>query len=448
MAKRPDISVILFYNRGVVRADFNRGHRGPIFKLQESVDVESTIMEAVEQVVDGQSPIASRALVLWTDVWSQIISLPRLSISGIESEELDEILKFEAETLSGIEIDEVSLASIPLGRQEEMQRFWVSAIRKSDLDSVHRVLESAGCREIVVAHPAGLSGDPKSSSATSIEVWNEIAYFLEEQSSKLVRVKQASIDQFHPDHQILLGIDAASFEIDDEIETRRLADEHCFDEWAAQIARNYLQREHDQTAPLIRLARASSGISVRYLFSGMIALAVIGFCFWHWNYMRVHNESVVKQIVEIKKPAAEKKKYDSQLISILETRAELETEDAALGDDLKRVQFFLDNQSNRIPKLLNLLVELGAPEMAIEKIAGSDEGVSISGISLNGEAAQALAKRLREKAVPLGWAVNPARQEGQQKLTTGGPWNYEILLTDTGPFESAVQPRKKSGPAL
>ena len=79
----------------------------------------------------------------------------------------------------------------------------------------------------------------------------------------------------------------------------------------------------------------------------------------------------------------------------------------------------------------------------ILEIGGTEEGVLISGLSLNGESAQALAKRLREKAVPLGWAVNPARQEGQQKLTTGGPWDYEILLTDTGPFESAVQPRKK-----
>jgi hypothetical protein len=164
--------------------------------------------------------------------------------------------------------------------------------------------------------------------------------------------------------------------------------------------------------------------------------------------LKAHNESIIKQIEEIKKPAEEKKQFDSQLISILETRAEVETEDATLGDDLQRVRFFLENQSNRIPRLLDLLVELRAPEMVIEKITGSEEGISISGISLNGEAAQALAKRLREKAVPLGWVVNPARQEGQQKLTTGGPWNYEILLTDTGPFESMVQSRKKSGPAL
>ena len=448
MAKRPDISVILLFSRGVMRADFNRGQQGPVFKIEETVDVESTIKDAIAQVVVGQPRIASRAIVLSTDVWSQIISLPRLSVSGIEQEELTEVLKFEAETLSGIEIDEISLASIPLGRQDDLEQYWVSAIRQSDLDAVHRVLEPAGCREIAVAHPAGLSGNPKSSAATSMEVWNELVFYLEEHASRLVNVKQASVDQFRSETRVLLGIDAVSLELAENVDARYLSSEPCFDAWSRQIATNYLQREHDLTAPLIRLAKTASGVSLRHLLSGIVALAVIGFCFWHWGSMRQHNSALLQQIEEMKKPAEEKKKYDSQLISILENRAELETEDAALGDDLKRVQFFLDNQSNRIPKLLELLVELGTSEMVVEKIDGSEEGVLISGISLNGEAAQALAKHLREKAVPLGWAVNPARQEGQQKLTTGGPFNYAVLLTDTGPFESAVQPRKKSGPAL
>ena len=448
MAKRPDISILLLHNLGVIRADFSRGNAEPVFKIEESVDVESTLQESVEHVVAGPSPIASRAVVISTDVWSQIITLPRLSASDLEPEELNEVLKFEAETLSGIEIDEISLAAIPLGRHDDLQRYWVSAIQQNDLDAVHRVLESRGCREIMVAHPAGLSGDPKSSSATTIEVWNELAYFLEEHASKLVKVKQASADQFVSEHRVLLGIDAPEFEINEPIEVRRLTQEPCFNQWAGHVASNFLQRESALTAPLIRISKPASGVALRHLLSAAIAVAVVGFCFWHWNHLQSRNQSLVKQIEEIKKPAEEKKQYDSQLISILEKRAEVESEDASLGDDLKRIQFFLENQSNRIPRLLDLLVELRAPEMVIDEITGSEEGVSISGISLNGEAAQALAKRLREKTVPLGWAVNPARQVGQQKLTTGGPWNYEILLTDTGPFESAVQPRKKSGPAL
>ena len=66
----------------------------------------------------------------------------------------------------------------------------------------------------------------------------------------------------------------------------------------------------------------------------------------------------------------------------------------------------------------------------------------LSGTSLNGEAAQALAKRLREEVAPMGWVVNPAKQVGQQMLTTGGPWTYEITLTDTGPFDPVMLLRR------
>ena len=225
-----------------------------------------------------------------------------------------------------------------------------------------------------------------------------------------------------------------------------MTDERTAQRWLGQVATNFVQRPSELVAPLIRRTKRRSATPIRHLLAGVIALAVVGFCFWHWQFVHQNNESLRQQIEQVKIPAAEKKKYDAQLMAILEQRAEVESEDAALGDDLKRVRFFLENQSNRFAKLLNLLIELRTEDLVIQQIAGTEEGMLISGISLNGEAAQALAKRLRERAVPLGWAVNPARQEGQQRLTTGGPWKYEILLTDTGPFESAVQPRKKIGP--
>jgi hypothetical protein len=60
------------------------------------------------------------------------------------------------------------------------------------------------------------------------------------------------------------------------------------------------------------------------------------------------------------------------------------------------------------------------------------------------KAAQGLAKSLRERSVKLGWAVNPARQEGQQKLTTGGPWDYNILLAEQGHSNPPSSLRKKN----
>ncbi len=468
MAKRPDISVILLLNRHVVRADFSNKQldsKRQLFDLEvnpkspsanffvnEKVDVESTLSDAVSQVVSGHPPLASRTVVLSTDVWTQIVALPRLSVTDIEPHELQEALKFEAETLSGIDIDEVSLASTPLGAKDDQQQFWVSAIRQSDLDSVNQLLETAACREIAIAHPAGLAGfslAPNSSSlseAKTVEVWNELAFHLASHGSKLVAVKQAS-------HEFLRQISLSENAIlgDGSVPTRishsnfaTLDNDDALIRFTASVAANYSQRLRDVAAPLIRLTKGSRSTPVRHLLTAAIALAAIGFCFGHWQYVSKLNADLFLQVEATKQPAIEKKKCDSQLISILELRAQVDSEDMRLGDDLKRIRFFLDNQGNRITKLLNLLVELRTDELVIQEIGGNEDGVLISGISLNGESAQSLASRLRENAVPLGWVVNPARQQGQEKLTTGGPWQFDIQLTDTGPFEFAVQSRKKS----
>lgn len=448
MARRPDISVLLVFNRQVIRADYGRDFLKTLFYLHETVDVESTLWDAVQQVTSGYPPLSSRTIILSSDVWSQVVMLPKMSVADIDQTDLDEVLKFEAETLSGIDIDEISLASTPLGPKDEYQQFWVSAIQKSTLEDVYKLLEASGCREIGIAHPAGLGGNQQTSPAgESIEIWDELAFHLVNHATKLSFVKQVSSDHFESGCPILFG-GSSPEPINGLANTSKLEDEGTARSWTAQVASNYTQRIGDLAAPLIRRTKRTSATPIRHLFTGVIGLAVIAFCFWHWQFVSRKNELLQSKIEQVKLPATERKKYDSQLIEILESRAEVELDDMSLSDDLKRIRFFLDSQRNRFAALLNLLIDERKPNLVIEQIEGTEEGVLISGISLNGEAAQALATRLRESAVTLGWAVNPAKQQGQQKLTTGGPWDFKILLTDTGPFESAVQPRKKPGTVL
>jgi hypothetical protein len=452
MARRPEISVILISNEGIVRADFGKDKNQPSFRLREPVDVESSFSESVQQAFVGQPLPGHRTIVASTEVWSQMVLLPRMSIAGIEPEELEEALKFEAETLSGIEIDEISLAYNSIGKQDDHEQFWVSAIRKSDQNDINSLLQSLGCREIVIAHPAGLSGNTKSPKGEiTVEFWDDLAFLLSDSSKRLLKVRQSSRDSLATEELLAkaesaIGFELSRFELPTSTRLVDLSDDQTFEFWASSIIPHALDRENQLSAPLIRKTKRQRGTPVRHLISGIIALAVLGFCFWHWNYTNTVNQKLVEEIESIQQPAKEKKLFDSQLISILEQRAEIERQDETFGDDLKRVRFFLDSQSGRIAELLKLLADQRTPDLVIEQISGSEEGLLISGISLNGESAQALAKRLRELATPLGWVVNPAKQEGQQKLTTGGPWNYEIVLTDSGPFDSAVQPRKKTVP--
>lgn len=444
MAKRSDISILLFFDRQMVRADFGKDLSKPNFFLRETVDVESTLYESIIQGTQNQPRLGNRTLVLSADVWSQIVLLPKLSVSGIEPSDLQEVLKFEAETLSGIDIDEISLASTDLGAEDDYEKFWVSAIRNADLDAINEHLESLGCHDTLIAHPSGFAAhNEKRSNRLTLEVWEDLVFHLTENSTRLEQVKQLSIEPLVSNEPILTG--SQNIEWNEGSATfEHLTDDATAKHWAGIVAGNYRKRLDSILAPRLRHFDRSPARPIRHIFSGVIALLVIGFCFWHGQFIQKYNEDLQTKISEIEAPAAQKKKNDAQLIQILEKRAEVETAVTALGDDLKRITFFLESQNNRFAILLELLIEMRTEDLVIEQVEGTEEGILISGVSLNGEAAQGLAKSLRERAVELGWAVNPARQEGQQKLTTGGPWNYQILLAETGPFESAVQPRKKN----
>lgn len=444
MPRRPEISVILLFNRKGFRADFAKASANANTVLvQESIDAEATLADAVQAVVEKSGAeklgkLAPKTLVLATDVWSQILSLPRISLGGMEADELEAALRFEAETLSGIEIDDLSLGYTSLGAVGDFEQFWVNVVRQSELEAINAYLEKQGCREITLAHPAGFahSGNEPFDGVTS-EFWDELVYLLTHNGSQLSKVKQATAIPAENCERLLIAtqrtVDASQF----PKSTRTLDNDDAILQWLADVAAVHDARLEKGVAPVLRKAQPRSGTPLRHFTAAVLALAVLGFCFWHWNYMTSQKLRVTQEIARIKQPAQDKKGYDAEVIAILQDRAEVETEYQKLDVERKRIEFFLNSQDDRIAKLLNLLIQHRKPDLVIQSIGGTEDGLEISGFSINGESAQALAKRLRTDLQALGWMVNPAKQKGQEKLTTGGPWDFKILLTDVGPPATA-----------
>lgn len=452
MAKRADISVLLIFNRTVVRADFAKPLKAdalPMFQLAETIDAEANLVDVIESVVEGQPRLAVKTLVLATDVWSQVISLPRISIGGIEADELEAALRFEAETLSGIEIDDLALAYRPVGTVGDFDQFWANVVRQSELEAVNGYLERQGCREITLAHPAGFSNSTNvSKEGLTAEVWDDLVYVLSRNGTQLARLKQASDDPANGCERLLLAGSSRKIPTANRPEeTVELAELTDVVHWTALVATAYQDRLELKVAPVLRKSKLRSGTPVRHFLSVLMAISVLGFCLWHWNFMNQTNAALRTEIETVKKPARDKKEFDGQVVAILQDRETIELENEKLESELKRIQFFLENQNDRVAKLLKLLIELRTPDLVIERIDGTEDGLEILGFSINGESAQALAKLLRTEVQSLGWQVNPAKQKGQEKLTTGGPWDFRILLTDVGPSsirsnERASQPKK------
>ncbi len=439
------ISIILVTSHQVIRNDFARDQREPLYQLQADLDPESGLQQAIELVVHGQRRLAPQALVLSSEIWSQTILLPSRSVQGITQEELAEALKFESETLSGFEIDNLSLAFVPMGVSGENHEYWVSAIQTSELDEVHRLIEQSGSRTIAFAHPAGLTNLLDADSSSRIETWSGLSFLFNPQQTTPAKIIQSGIslesdiEKHWPelaidDIVVLAGPGVQPGQATLPANTTSLSNEADLRIWFASIAEIKLPSLASRI-PTLYIGKKKSASAPRHLVAAMLAVIVIGGCFWHHQELKQQQAELAHQIELIQEPGRLQKEYDSQLVTIRETRTKLDSEAVATSDNLKRVQFFIDQQRDRFTKLLNLLVALRKDELVVNRIGGSLEGVVISGISLNGESAQAFAKRLREIAIEVGWVVNPAKQEGQQKLTSGGPWTFDILLSDAGPLE-------------
>lgn len=446
------ISIFFVSSREIVRADFERKSNSPKLLIRESIDVESNLSESLQLVLEGHPKPGRKSIILSTGFWSQIVLLPRMSVNGLVIDELLEALKFEAETLSGIEIDEVAIGAEPLSIVEDQQAYWVTAWRQVELEAANRLLEQSGSRQIEFGHPAGVTLNRSAAIDPTVEVWGNTAFLFVDPKNGLRQIKPVnsfleayrSADSSNNSEgvpSILVGPESTSLEIAGHPETYNLSDSTQFENWLGNVAQS-IRTDGQVSFPRIRVCKRRATTPTRHLVSGALALIALAFCVWHSTYVKQRNEHLRRQISLMKQPAADKKKYDSQLLNVFQKRSEVENEDAALVDDVKRIQFFLEHQNDRFTKLLSLLANLRTPQLVVTQLGGSDDGVIVTGVSLNPESAQALALQLREEAVFMGWVVDPATQTGQEKMTSGGPWDFEILLTDTGPFETPPKPRR------
>ena len=435
-ARKPHVTIIFVAERGVTRIDFDR-QMASVFQSQFEIDAESNLVQSVGLVVQGQPRVGQQVVVVSTSVWSQVLFLPALSVQGITENELAEALKFEAETLSGLEIDDIAISYLAGERSEDQQKYWVSVLSQIELSLIHQTLQTVGARVVQVVHPVGATRHEEKSGNEQVECWDRSCYVFENGKRILSRVQSGNNDLpvlpnarwiFGPENETPTG------PLDTFADSFQLSKEAELESWARLVAIAF-EKSEVAFVPVLQLARKSTGTPLRHLVSLLLALIIGGFCIWHWFFVSGRNDQLRSEIVRVQEPARQKKKYNSELALILESRTKVTAEAEEVGDQLKRVQFFIDNQKNRFAQLLDLLVELRTSDLVINNLDGSEEGVVISGISLNVESAQAFAKRLRENAVGMGWVVNPAKQEGRQHMTSGGPWDFEILLSDTGPFK-------------
>ena len=445
MSRKSHNTLILVTENVVVRADSGAaaGHWLKEPAVYERV-AESSLYDCVHKALEPVRPLPGRLIILSTDVWNQLVKMSRVSIEALDTEQLRDALKFEVEPLVGIDAASATLGFCELPGDSEHRQFWTNVHRQTEFDAIQVLLRSKRVRDFVLAHPIVASDD---SGQAHIEFWDQAAFQI---SDKGV-LQQANQS----------GGDSQRWVADFGYESLSAALSSC--QWltgpqssrpalfagssnAAQDLDNpetlgaWLHRAAQQLAnipaearPLIRQKRESTGAAAGWVLRVAAMLAVVGFCTWHLAWLKGTSSQLQNRIVEMEQPAIEKQKYDSLLASLMQKRENSIQQAQLTRGELQRLRFFFEHQTDRIHTLLGKLVELRTNELVIKEIAVTEQGTVVSGVSLNSDAAPLLTSRLRDSVSDAGWEIHPASQQGQLKMTNGGPWTFSILLEDTGP---------------
>ncbi len=436
MPKKPSISIFLINENQATRADLTASR---VVTSIESLATNNANdwRAAVKALVQSAQPLGRRVVVLSNAVNSHLISIPRASVAQMTPDEIDNALRFEVETLSGIEIEDIALVRVEA--YDDLSgdvRFWVNVVRESEFNEIADWVKNQGVRTVELAHPAGF-GSNSQSSENFRELWGNTAFQFDAKSRKLVEFHRvvASVASDEPTSKFDLGWPNEILGIDGTAIAHDLSTLAELEGWFQSIASQIF--ENHSGVPILRRKRAASSFDWRPLLATGLICAVLVGCIFHRNWLQTQIANTIQLTEEVALPNARKKRDDTETLKLLEQLKEQESEALRINNELKRVKFFYDNQRDRLAHLLKMVGELRTTEMVVQEFTNDPNGMVVAGITLNGEAAPLLANRLKLLAAPLGWKVSGANQKGQQKMVSGGPWTFQILLEDVGPFESA-----------
>ena len=447
MSRAPDLTIFLLGDQVAARADYagrDRSRRLVFRSVPRSP--ETTSLAAVESLLDNAGPVGRQVLVLDTEIWSQIISLPAASVTGVRQAELHQALRFEVETLTGIDAEQSQLGITDVTPRRRRgpsaeRMFWLNVVAANQVQAIVDLMRAHGARAVDLAHPMGMAAAPTGRNCWRLEVWNnQVAWIF---SGKLQKIQsrgsawaeelQSRVDDPTLARQGSMGVSsAAALEGIDrgDVPLLDLSESDSLATWMDQVADGASDRD---SRPLIQLEKQKREPGRGVAFKLAAAAMVLLFCGGHWWWLDQQQQKLERDTEALKRPALAKQQYDAELAEVLNQRATVDQEAARMQYQVKRVEFLFRAQTGRLKRLLAMLSEFRTEDLVIQAIEHDPDGLVVRGISLNSYSAPLMANRLREPAQPLGWKIHAATQIGEQKMTNGGPWDFSILFEDIGP---------------
>ena len=427
----------------VMRADVRGGQ--VVTLTRETRPVGTTLPIAVELAcgLGGKKP-AQKTYVIADDFWTGVIDLDERSIYGLEGDELEQMLRFETESLSDLDpmnsrLGFVELAPVP----PDTRRFWGAAVPSEVLWGVAQAVRVRGGKLEMLANPIGMSS-PDRMGVPWVEFTPDLAgaFAAPAESGGFPRAyvtqRSSTSDRWYDALTSLFGgeLPDAGWQTTPADRPPRytgslesLTDESVLERWVQGLVTRV-----DKPAGFPHVSAPTVPTSNRTLVGiGATAavLIALGCGALAWT-MDSRTSAMRAELDRLSKPLEAKKRLETEIKELKEKVEELRTQADETTSKRDNLRLLMD-QGDRFAVLLRSIADQTDSNLVIDAITPKQSGITLSGRSIRSDAITKLAEKLVPDLAPVGWLVRPASVKGSNRTALGGPWTFTIELDDWEP---------------
>jgi hypothetical protein len=463
---RPAVTLLCYIDSRFIRVDVNdKGVLlGEPLRLAVECDAITDLPMALHAALKEET-IGRRLWLLHDGVPNYTVDVPVAQVTGLSEEQINQALLFELQELTGVVTTNLQSSHVLLAQVEGQNQYWLNHAPKTLIAQLQRVARECGCRFAGLLHPAGLphliSASAEESGWARLEVWPDVLVGVS--GDGMGRCKAWVMQAGAKPKRVQAELDRWRSALGDKIPWESLGDGMALDflptsalavnldqadtlalwlaAWGQTLAQTVL-------AHIPVLLPPEDPNRERWLMAGGAAVALT-VCLLHlgWQNYRVHSLEPDKaflkmgesQIHSMESEISRYKMQHDDLAKKLEPGLRVRT--VATPEMLAALR-------QRLAALMRELAVNVSDGVVVEEIHTKPDAMIVKGVSLDAVEANTLATALEARLRGLGWRIEPPRKKDLALDAKGGPWEFEILLTDTSqpaPADAAKNPAKGGG---
>lgn len=448
---RPALTLLCCVNGRFIRADLDDrgGLLGPFQRLPIECDAVTDLPQALAATVNEDHPFGKRLWLLHDSLPNQTVEVPGGQVAGIADEQLSQALLFELQELTGLVTTNLQAAPVLLSQLEGQNTYWLAHVPKTLIAQLRRVAKELGCEFAGLAHPAAvphpLTPDTGDTPWARLEVWPDMLIGMDASTggkrnlwalSGNAKPKRVQTDVERWRNALgakvqweALGDGMAVDFLPSNTRVVNLDNDDTLSLWLERWGQTLL---HGAPGHCPALLPPEDPARENWIMAAGAAGA-LAVCLLHWGIQYYRMQSVEPDKIFLKRS-------ESSLVG-LET--EIGRYKRQHDELIKKLEPGLRGRATATPEVLAalrkrmaaLLRELAlnaSDAVVIEEIHTKPESIVVKGVSLEAAEANRLAQALETHLHGLGWRIEPPRKKDLGMDASGGPWQFEILLSDAG----------------